>query len=153
MALIINKIRNRQSSKSMIKLDTINTTELNKVLDNLAEDFIEEYLVLAAMDAVDNAPVDTGVLKGSIGIAPSLAELPESGIEDPDGRAAEAKIGIAAKKYNEEDNLIIGASAYYASHVEFGTSNSVAQPFLRPAIAKHAHNANISSNTIKPRKN
>ena len=58
-------------------------------------------------EAQENAPVDTGTLRGSI-------------THEVEGRFA-----------------VIGTPVEYATHVELGTSRSRAQPYLRPAIEEN----------------
>ena len=63
-----------------------------------------------ANDAKDLAPVDSGRLRASIAVAPTLSG----------------------------DGYAVTASAPYAGLVEFGSSTRAAQPFLRPALYRRA---------------
>jgi HK97 gp10 family phage protein len=61
-------------------------------------------------DAQQAAPVDTGRLRASIHRTPSQRHLGEAEIE-------------------------VRADAPYAAYVEFGTSDTPSQPYMRPAVA------------------
>ena len=39
---------------------------------------------------------------------------------------------------NDEDSAYIGTNVEYAAYVEYGTSKTVAQPFLEPAATQHS---------------
>lgn len=58
-------------------------------------------------EAVQNCPVDTGRLRGSIGVQ---------------------KVG--------DGHYRVGSNVFYAPLVEFGTRFNRAQPFMRPALEK-----------------
>jgi len=86
--------------------------ELEKKMKQLSDvarkDAKQEALYASSVvvqgDASSRAPVDTGNLRSSI----------------------DYEVGT--------DNADVFATANYAEHVEYGTSNMAAQPFLRPAI-------------------
>ena len=82
--------------------------KLKRLSDVARDDAKQEALYASSVvvqgDATLNAPVDTGNLRSSI----------------------DYEVGT--------DNADIFATANYAAHVEYGTSNMAAQPFLRPAI-------------------
>jgi HK97 gp10 family phage protein len=73
------------------------------------------------------SPVDTGRLRGSIMVASSDGRktLPES-------VGSEAAKQIASP--DEKGETFVGTAVEYGPYVEYGTRNSSAQPFLRPAL-------------------
>lgn len=89
---------------------TVKTTwhgdRLMSKIEHEARRSIIECLIVAEGDAAHLCPVDTGRLRASI------TRSTENG-------------GLTGK---------IGTNVEYAPYIEFGTSRSAAQPFLRPAI-------------------
>lgn len=75
-----------------------------KDADNIAKEVVEQVGSLVKTNARHYVPVDTGALKGSI-------DLVVNGNE-----------------------AIIGSPLDYAAHVEYGTVNQAAQPYLTPAL-------------------
>ena len=74
------------------------------------------------------APVDTGRLRGSIMLAAYGGQYRTS----PQGNGSEATDQIADP--SEPGEVHVGTAVEYAPYVEYGTMNSFAQPFLRPAL-------------------
>lgn len=89
----------RQFLKDLDELENIVITEAKKELTKASH--------FSRNEAVKNAPVDTGRLKGSIQVDK-----------------------VSVDKHN------VGTNVEYAMAVEFGTSKQGAQPFLRPAVIK-----------------
>lgn len=96
-----------------------NIKGLDKILDNIdtyteemdigVQSVVEEVVELIATKAMDLAPVDTGKLRRSI--------------------------KYTVKKMTKD--IIAGnieVAVKYAKHIEYGTSDTKAQPFLEPAI-------------------
>ena len=93
-------------------------------------------------DAKSMAPVDTGRLRNSIAFAFGSSTGGRSGVDAPEanfdsemtvtgaefsaglGRVSRGAAGLSAR---------VGTNLEYAPYIEFGTSNTPAQPFLHPA--------------------
>lgn len=97
-----------------------------------------------ADEAKRNVPVDTGLLKKSIGVAKAKKR------DTKDGHVKffvvpKSKI-LFSKKVNLADGgtgkVKVKTHAYYAHMVEFGTKNMAARPFLRPAF-EHSADASV----------
>jgi len=149
----IGSSRNKTTTggKQFIELRLFDEKILQQTLENLEEDFLKEYARQVAHNIVDAAPVDTGELKGSIGVARDLSSLPES-VPDKSGELTKQRIDDSIKSLNVDDNFVIGASADHAEYVEFGTTYQIGQPFLRQEIVNHSYNANLTARRIKPRR-
>lgn len=83
-----------------------------RIIDDSIHDIADEI----EMDMYDMCPVDTGTLRDSIDT-------------DDIGTGSYVHVGIT-----------VGTD--YADDVEFGTSRQQAQPFIRPAYAKHVKELN-----------
>ncbi len=90
---------------------------------------------VVAEEAKERVPVDTGLLKKSIGVAKAKKSdtktnhikfyvVPKSKI------LLTSKVSVGGKT----GKLKAKVNAYYAHMVEFGTSKMAARPFLRPAF-------------------
>jgi len=75
-------------------------------------------------EAKQLCPVDTGSLKRSIRVQKHARP-----------RTSVHKVGVSAGGY--VTNPKTDTKVNYAAYVEYGTSKSPAQPFMRPAIEKH----------------
>lgn len=94
-----------------VKLDT---ELLDKMIDEAADkagEIVERYIFLIAGDAAKNAPVDTGALRNSI--------VSESGMVD-------------------KLNGVVQDGVEYGIFQELGTGQMAAQPFMIPAVERHA---------------
>lgn len=89
-------------------------------MDKAVESALTKAGVIVEAQAVRNAPVDTGRLKGSITWA-TMREGSADGVSRPDRKGV----------------VHIGTNVDYAQHVEYGTVKMDMQPYLRPALALH----------------
>lgn len=93
---------------------TLDTSVLDKITDELrprASETVERFGLLIAGDAAKAAPVDTGALRNS----------------------------IVSESHMEGDlTFIIQDGVLYGIFLELGTSRMAAQPFVTPAVEKHA---------------
>lgn len=121
--------------------------QVDKALSQLSETMQEKVFVGAtraaakviAEDAKANVPVDTGLLKKSIGVAKAKKK------DTPDGVVKfyvvpKSKVRFTAKGTANGVGVKVKTTtqAWYAHMVEFGTVNMAARPFLRPAYANSA---------------
>lgn len=102
------------------------------------------------------APVDTGLLRNSIthavsGEKPALDKYKSNSTHATTeatkraGTAGKSVSPIKTGEYketapNDPDNkkaVYIGSNTEYAAYTEFGTSKTIAQPFLKPAVLNH----------------
>jgi HK97 gp10 family phage protein len=72
------------------------------------------------------APIKTGRLAGSITTQQSTGS--------PHGLEAPATMADIPDRPQSENEVIVGTNVNYSQHVEYGTVNMDAQPFLRPAF-------------------
>jgi len=86
--------------KTLIKRWPEKLTEVNAK-------FLPSAGVIVTGAAKRNAPVDQGILRGSINYQVN------------------------------KDNTTVGTNINYATHVEYGTKKMTAQPYLRPALDKN----------------
>jgi HK97 gp10 family phage protein len=84
-----------------------NSGEVRKALAEAEHRALEKIGIFVEGEAQENAPVDTGTLRGSI-------------THEVEGRYA-----------------VIGSNVKYAPHVELGTARAKAQPYLRPAVEEN----------------
>jgi len=94
---------------------TIKEIDPDRIL-RVTEKSMEAFVLIVEGAAVKMAPVDTGRLRSSI-----------------------------HSKVDSEKKIIIGEVATpveYAEHIEFGTSKTEPQPFLRPAVLKNLRKFN-----------
>lgn len=121
--------------------------EVQRALSKLPTVIGEKVLVGAtraaaqviAIEARQNAPEDSGLLKKSIGVAKAKAKdtkpghikfyvVPKSKVQGT------AKVSVNGQKGKMRYKL----HSWYAHFVEFGTSKMPAKPFLRPAFENSA---------------
>lgn len=88
-----------------------NFDELKSNLERAHRKGLESVGLLISGDAQLRTPVDTGMLKGSINHRVS------------------------------KDSVIIGTNVEYSEYVEYGTSRTPAQPYLRPALYENEDKA------------
>ena len=84
-----------------------------------------EAAIVVERQAIALCPIDSGRLKGSITIE-GMGE--STAIEAP---------AIASDKItgpNDENEIYVGTNVDYAAYQEFGTKNTEAQAYLRPAL-------------------
>lgn len=124
--------------------------EVKKALEKLPAHLQQKVVVGATRaaaktiqkEAIQNVPVDTGLLKKSIGIAKAKKK------DTKDGHVKfyvvpKSKI-MFSKKVETSDGtgkLKVKTHAYYAHMIEFGTSKMAAQPYLRPAFENSAESS------------
>jgi len=99
-----------------------------QVNDTALREDTKAALELVAETARSLAPVDSGLLRASIGIADSVVFDSST-----DGRTTYVGVlmaGVGGNRAGYKD-------AYYAHMVEFGTEKMAAQPFLTPAWDAH----------------
>lgn len=87
--------------------------------------------------AVNDTPVDTGLLRNSITYAISGSGPAISAYSSDDGSKS-GTYGGSFRKDKSHINAYIGTNVEYAEYVENGTYQQSAKPFLRPAVADHA---------------
>ena len=144
--------RNRRSgSQPVVQLELFDEDILRNMLENLEDDLLKEYATQVAHNIVDAAPVDTGELRGSIGVSNDLSNLPQP-VSDLNGGRTKQRIDEDINSLNMDKNFVIGSSAEHAQYVEFGTTDQVAQPFMRQEIANHSYNADVAARRIRPRR-
>jgi len=153
MAKVIIPIKKslNNSRNEGITLKSFDKEIMDQVLINLLNDFIQEYAKNIGHEVVDNTPVATGRLRGSIGIANNLSDL-SIAVPDKDGGMTKSRIDQEAKQLKVNEDFVIGSSVDYADDVEIGTSDTTPDPFFRQAIANHTSHANKASQSIKPRR-
>lgn len=105
--------------KLMARLANIEGT-----LKPITEEAFRETAENVKAEAKRTVPVDTGSLKKSIRL--QVHAMPAGEVH---------KIGVSAGGY--VTNPKSGRKVDYASHVEYGTSQQRAQPYMRPAFNKH----------------
>lgn len=87
-------------------------------------------------EAKQNAPVDTGFLRASIHTVTARGQ----GGQYRAAQEATGKITVDRQMLPEVENVtseleaIVAVGAEYGPHVEFGTVDQAAQPFLTPAV-------------------
>lgn len=117
--------------------------EVIATLNKLPTEFQQKVVVGAtragatviAKEAKRLAPVDTGLLKMSIGVAKAKKkDTPEHHAKFYVVPKSTFKKTIKAKVGGENAKLKVKTKAYHAHFLEFGTSKMAAQPFLRPAV-------------------
>ncbi len=86
------------------------------------DEAVEKTIEIACIKAMNRAaalsPVDSGLLRNSIGYKTNTSQ------------SSDGKLSISPKKHEG----YVGTNVEYARYVEYGTRRQVAQPFLRPAI-------------------
>lgn len=109
----------------MVEVTVMNDKLYNHIeqtITGLTEIVLEKTLIKIVNVAKRNAPVDTGILKGSIGYK----------IGDT------VKPGEKGEQITEQtrDRLsgVVGTPVEYAPYQEFGTRNRPPHPFIRPAV-------------------
>ena len=119
----------------VIKIDGLRAVSaaLQKLGDNVAKSVLRGGVSAAAKVVRDEtkrrAPVDTGRLKRAVAFGRARWEC-EKGREVANVFVRQAKNGAAGQKRVEAYGKF---DAYYGRWVEFGTSDTPAQPFMRPA--------------------
>lgn len=97
---------------------------LKETLNKASEKVIKDIAILIRDDAKTMCPVDTGSLRKSIRL--QVYAMPATYVH---------RVGVSAGGY--VTNPKTKRKVDYAVHVEYGTSRSRAQPFIRPAVARH----------------
>jgi HK97 gp10 family phage protein len=101
---------------------------LKKKADEIAQgvaDGVNETALQIHGDAVQNCPVDTGRLRSSVRLA---------------------------KRATRDDAVAeVSTDVEYAEHVEYGTIDQYAQPFMQPALERHGPKLpdNIARQTLR----
>ena len=134
---------------------TVNLISNRALVEAALPGAIERALEAVGLQAEGYAkmkcPVDTGLLRNSIthavgGKAPALSSYqsnPVHAISDATRRAktagklAKIRTGTYSGTAPEEQAVYIGSNVQYAAYVEYGTSKTKAQPFLKPAVTNH----------------
>ena len=98
---------------------------------------LKEAALSVVAAAKPRAPVDTGLLRGSVSFSADGGAVEK--IESP----ATAKDGVHVSNKNE---AVVGTNVEYAPYQEYGTSKMSAKEFLRPALDE---NVNEISNRMK----
>ena len=83
-------------------------------------------------EAMSNVPVDTGALKNSGYLETNRDTQRNAAIAEAMGKNPFAIVADAGSEL-EPGQARVAFAVEYAAHVEFGTENSPAQPFLIPA--------------------
>lgn len=86
--------------------------------------------------AVENAPVDTGNLKGSLSwtIDGELGGLNAPGGKPPKSTPKRATPEDGVRRTNETEVVYVGTNVHYGVYMEYGTSKAGQQSFLRSAL-------------------
>lgn len=93
-------------------------------------------------DAADNCPVDTGRLRASITYATENAQ----GTYGSPHETGDSKLQGSVP----QSTVVVGTNVEYAPYVEYGTSKSKAQSFLRKALQENMNTyAEIFENELK----
>lgn len=129
-----------------------NSDKFKEASEEALKKIAEEVGLKAAEYAQMLAPVDTGLLRNSIGYALS-GETPSLGAagggkqkrtykaDNPDKDGVIQKGTYSGHVPSAKANglaVYVGSAVEYAPFVECGTRKSKAQPFLRPAVENHA---------------
>ena len=104
-------------------------SNLEDKLDRMLEEALDEIAEKIRDDAKNSAPVDTGALRKSIRV--------------------EKRGGLKVSVVAGDGGVInprTGREVDYAGYVEFGTSHTSPQPYMRPALEK---NRNIVMNIVR----
>ena len=136
-----------------VKIAVDNTDEIKAATREAVLVALEAVGLQAEGYAKRKCPVDTGLLRNSIthavgGIEFNVdykATYGSNRTKSGKRRRATAKnagtvkSGSASGTVGDEDDLTayIGTNVEYASYVEYGTSKTAAQPFLKPAVNDH----------------
>lgn len=115
----------------MVEVKVIGGDRVKAVLDRArggigeeVAEAIDEVAEKVKADAKRMCPVDTGSLKASIR---------KMVVARPGGNRWEVSVRAGGYVTNPKTHRKVD----YAMHVEYGTSNSRAQPFLRPAVSQN----------------
>lgn len=110
----------------------VKANSVGNILTDINVQFINNHAHAMAKAVVDNAPVSTGALKGSITLSVNQPDV-QFGEKDKTGITTKAAIDDVV--INEGDEVFITAGAPYALYVEQGTSKVAPTGFMRLAIA------------------
>lgn len=118
-----------------------------EVLEALAEKIpvaLEACGLQAEGYAIDLCPADTGLLRNSIthavsGQAPAKSSYSNDGTSRRTGKPVQQITGGYSGTVggSSEDAVYIGSNVEYSKYIEYGTSKTSPQPFLKPAVADH----------------
>ena len=84
-------------------------------------------------EAMRNAPVDTGFLKGSIYVVTKGASTYDQAAEAQSNNP-QAELLPEVEQPPDDQSAFIAVGATYGLYVELGTVNMAAQPYLVPAV-------------------
>jgi HK97 gp10 family phage protein len=124
-------------AKSSYKVKVEGFKELDKALGELpkrvAASVVSKVLMEAAAPMVSaaqsGAPVDEGILSKSITVSKKLSRSQRSGKRGTKRHFSEVYVGPESP------------DGFYGHLVEFGTKDTAAKPFMRPAFDAHANDA------------
>ena len=134
---------------------TVNLISNRALVEAALPGAIERALEAVGLQAEGYAkmkcPVDTGLLRNSIthavgGKAPALSSYQSNSthaVSDATiraktaGKPVEIRTGSYSGTAPKEQAVYIGSNVEYAPYVEYGTSKTKAQPFLKPAVTNH----------------
>ena len=118
-----------------------------RITDNSAKLLTElEKASLAALHAVglqavkhmvERVPYDTGLLRNSLTYALDGEGAQKSNYKADKGAETGSYTGTTPKEGSNRRAVIIGTNVEYAVYQEYGTSQTPAQPYIRPAAANH----------------
>jgi len=112
------------SGASIVK-NTMQGKDYEKAVENATERALAQIGVTIEGSAIANSPIKSGRLRGSLTFATK---------KDSDRTRAPAEQGDAVSTPATKYTLHVGTNVNYAQHVEYGTRNMAAQPFLRRAL-------------------
>ena len=117
-----------------IQIKKDNTWAVQRSLEKAIGVALEEVGLVAAGYAKKKCAVDTGYLRNSICHGVSGSRFVNTWTDDHMTKGG----SVSGTMGSEKDHYaFIGTNVEYAAYVEFGTSRTAAQPFIKPAVNDH----------------
>lgn len=110
----------------------VKANQISATMDKINESFFNDHAHLLAKQVVDNAPVSSGALRGSITLSAD-SSTEEFGTLDKSGAITKNKIDSVTINIGEVAYVTAGAP--YALYIDQGTSKMAPTGFMRLAVA------------------
>lgn len=122
-----------------IKISVDNTELIKHATREAVQVALEAVGLLAEGYAKRLCPVDTGLLRNSITHAVGGASFSHAYKADRPTKGGSMNGGYDSGTVGDSDDMTayIGTNVEYAAYVEYGTSKTAAQPFIKPAVNDH----------------